>query len=284
VAVAAAYLLGTLAGLVAGGEWWRSLTIWLIGGAGAVAWRPRARTVVLALILAAVAAGAHARLAEETSHPPSPLASVVGVHDIVGVARDDARLFGTLARVDLSVEQVDGAVIEGGLRLTVPAREPIQRGDRVTAMVEVEPLTRFDDAGIADILRSIGLDATAAFPDRWTVEAGDRTSIPARLAQLRRTLVRNIERALPEPASGLAAGVLVGERRALPPSVVEDLRRTGTTHLVVVSGQNIAIAVGLLLALLTPVMSRRRASWLGWPGSSRTSCSSVATPRSYAPP
>ena len=50
--------------------------------------------------------------------------------------------------------------------------------------------------------------------------------------------------------------------RALPPSIVEDLRRTGTTHLVVVSGQNIALLVGILVAALTLAVSRRTASWV----------------------
>lgn len=262
VAAAAAYVLGTLAALIGAGEWWRSLALWLIGGAAAVAWRPQPRTLLVALALAAIAGGAHARLDDELSRPPSALATLTGVHEIEGVARDDARQFGTLARVDLDVELVDGEALEGGLRLTVPAREPVHGGDRLTAIVEIEPLNDLDDADIADRLRTAGLDATAAFPEQWEREPGNERTLTAALSRWRRTLVGNIERALPEPASGLAAGVLVGERRALPPSIVEDLRRTGTTHLVVVSGQNIAIAAGLLLGLLTLVMSRRRASWI----------------------
>ena len=214
------------------------------------------------LVLAAVAGGAHARFNDASDQPRSALASAVGTHEVSGTAREDAVVSGTFARVDLRVDRLDGAPIAGGLRRTVPAREPIERGDLVTATVEVEPLTAFDDADIADRLRPIGLDATAAFPERWTVQDGDRTSLAALLARLRRAMVRHIERALPEPASGLASGMLVGERRALPPSIVEDLRRTGTTHLVVVSGQNIALLAGILVAALTLAVSRRTASWI----------------------
>ncbi len=262
LAAAAAYILGVLTALIAGGEWWLSVALWLLVGGCVVVWRPTPRTFVTLLVLAAVAGGAHARFNDASDQPRSALASAVGTHEVSGTAREDAVVSGTFARVDLRVDRLDGAPIAGGLRRTVPAREPIERGDLVTATVEVEPLTAFDDADIADRLRPIGLDATAAFPERWTVQDGDRTSLAALLARLRRAMVRHIERALPEPASGLASGMLVGERRALPPSIVEDLRRTGTTHLVVVSGQNIALLVGILVAALTLAVSRRTASWI----------------------
>ena len=48
----------------------------------------------------------------------------------------------------------------------------------------------------------------------------------------------------------------------MPSGLTEDLRATGTTHLVVVSGQNVALLLGTAVALLTAVMSRRRAALL----------------------
>ena len=72
----------------------------------------------------------------------------------------------------------------------------------------------------------------------------------------------NVERALPEPEAALAAGVLLGERGALPADLDEALRVTGTAHLVVVSGQNVALLLGSAIALLTLALSRRRAAAL----------------------
>ncbi|MCY4614912.1 MAG: ComEC/Rec2 family competence protein, partial [Chloroflexi bacterium] len=72
----------------------------------------------------------------------------------------------------------------------------------------------------------------------------------------------NVERALPEPEASLAAGMLLGRQRTMPAGLEEDLRRTGTTHLLVVSGQNVALLLGTAVALLTAVMSRRHAALL----------------------
>jgi competence protein ComEC len=105
-------------------------------------------------------------------------------------------------------------------------------------------------------------DPTIAFP-RYTVTGHEPGSVPAEAAAaLRSWSLWNIERALPEPHASLAAGVLLGAQRTMPANLVSALRITGTTHLVVVSGQNIAIVLGAVVALLTAVMPRRRAGML----------------------
>lgn len=103
---------------------------------------------------------------------------------------------------------------------------------------------------------------TVAYPQRVEVVGNGWPRWRLTLRDVRRHAVANIEAALPEPASALAAGILVGKRAALPPEVAADLRATGTTHLVVVSGQNVAIALGVLLPLLTLAIPRRQAAVL----------------------
>lgn len=183
---------------------------------------------------------------------------------MVGVARSDARVTGTRARVDLSLEAIDGAPAGGGLRLTLPApADPLRAGDRLAAVVTIERPPELESFDYAGYLRGRDIHAVAAFPAAWSV-LDRNTGHPARraLRTLRRWLVGNIERSLPEPEAALVAGMLIGERRTMPAGLTEDLRVTGTTHLVVVSGQNVALLLGTAVALLTVVMSRRRAALL----------------------
>ncbi|MFH1098319.1 MAG: ComEC/Rec2 family competence protein, partial [Candidatus Uhrbacteria bacterium] len=58
----------------------------------------------------------------------------------------------------------------------------------------------------------------------------------AALLAFHRLMVERLDRSLAEPAAGLVAGILLGVRRALPDDVVEAFRRTGTIHILVVSG------------------------------------------------
>jgi competence protein ComEC len=54
---------------------------------------------------------------------------------------------------------------------------------------------------------------------------------------------------LPAEPGGLLPGLVVGDTSRLDPAVAEDFRATGMTHLVAVSGANLAIVGGLVLGL-----------------------------------
>lgn len=52
---------------------------------------------------------------------------------------------------------------------------------------------------------------------------------------------------LPDDAGGLLPGLVVGDTSRLDPAVEEDFRTTGMTHLMAVSGTNVAIVLGVVL-------------------------------------
>ncbi|MCY4454842.1 MAG: DNA internalization-related competence protein ComEC/Rec2 [Chloroflexi bacterium] len=265
--VAASFIAGTVSGALLGGPWWATLLVAGLAAlvaAGVGGRRVLGAPLLLLVALVAVAAAGHARVEEAESRPPPPLAGLEGTHDIVGVVRTDPRLSGTLARLDLRVETIGGVRHDGGLRLTMPApREPLREGDRIALTAEIERAPRFDDFDYAAFLRSRGIHAVAAFPKQVELLERDAgNDVADALRRLRGWALDNVERALPEPEASLAAGMLLGRQRTMPAGLEEDLRRTGTTHLLVVSGQNVALLLGTALALLTVVMSRRRAALL----------------------
>ncbi|MDE2696563.1 MAG: DNA internalization-related competence protein ComEC/Rec2 [Chloroflexota bacterium] len=265
--VAASFIAGTVGGAVLGGPWWATMLVAALAAGVVVLVAGRAvlgAPLVLLVALVATAAAGHARIEEAETRPPPPLARLSGTHDVVGVVRSDPRLSGTLARLDLRVESIDGGEHGGGLRLTMPApRDPLREGDRIAVTAEIERAPRFDDFDYAAFLRSRGIHAVAAYPDRWDLldrDAGN--DVADALRRLRGWALDNVERALPEPEASLAAGMLLGRQRTMPAGLEDDLRRTGTTHLLVVSGQNVALLLGTAIALLTAVISRRRAALL----------------------
>jgi len=67
---------------------------------------------------------------------------------------------------------------------------------------------------------------------------------------------------LPEPYASFQVGLLLGNRvTQLPDSLTSDFNRTGTTHVVAVSGYNITIIISVL-AMCFALFSRRWAFWL----------------------
>jgi len=59
-------------------------------------------------------------------------------------------------------------------------------------------------------------------------------------------LARAIEKTLPNPHDQVAKGILLGDKERLPPHILTSFRRTGTAHVLVVSG----LHVGLILFIL----------------------------------
>ncbi|MEI6137233.1 MAG: ComEC/Rec2 family competence protein, partial [Chloroflexota bacterium] len=261
ILAAAGYAGGTILGALLGGPWWitavlaSTLALTLaLRAPGRGGWTVLVATVVLA-------AGGHARYEAASNAPLPPIASMTGTHRVTGIARADAFIRGSLEQVDLAIEQIDGAPSRGGVQLRLRAEErPILAGERVQFTGRIDPPPATETFDYAAYLHSRDVYALSQYPvDMQRLgQTGPRWRIA--LESLHRRAVQNIERTFAEPEAALAAGVLVGERGTLPPSDAEALRVTGTTHLIVVSGQNIALLLGVAIAALTLVISRRHAA------------------------
>lgn len=71
------------------------------------------------------------------------------------------------------------------------------------------------------------------------------------------TFTSVINQLLPEPHAGLLSGILFGTRAALAADFVDALTKTGTLHIVALSGMNISILAGCSVSVLLPLVSRR---------------------------
>ena len=76
-------------------------------------------------------------------------------------------------------------------------------------------------------------------------------SLSSGLFAIKRRFVRNLDMVLGEPQSALAAGLVVGEKSALGPQLLEDFRTAGLIHIVVLSGFNITVVAAALRRMLS---------------------------------
>jgi competence protein ComEC len=67
---------------------------------------------------------------------------------------------------------------------------------------------------------------------------------------------------LPEPQGSLAQAILLGLRGNIPDSLSEAFSRTGTTHLLAISGLHMSIIIAILLSLCTLVFGRQRSVYI----------------------
>ncbi len=139
------------------------------------------------------------------------------------------------------------------LAATMPRYPPVEPGD----IVEVGGRTRpRPDNPYGAYLARLGAWGTL---DARTLELIDRPNDPATgLEHLRRDADAVLTRVLPEPEAGLAAGILIGLRDRVDRDVAAAFTTAGVSHVVAISGWNIAIVASAIAAVAGSLGRRRR--------------------------
>jgi competence protein ComEC len=127
------------------------------------------------------------------------------------------------------------------------------RGDRLTVSgVVLVP----DDPGFADSLRHKGIVAELRASEIERV--GGSANVFVRTTQVFRAFVgRSITRLFPPREAGLLLGLVLGDDSHLDASLARDFQATGLGHLLVVSGENVAMVLGPMLGLAMALRLRR---------------------------
>ena len=77
------------------------------------------------------------------------------------------------------------------------------------------------------------------------------------LLGFRENMISFWQRTLPDPHASLVAGIVLGSKSGIPADFWNDLKNTGTTHVVVASGMNVTFVAGFLISSLTLILKRR---------------------------
>lgn len=269
--VCGAWLAGVAAGNVLGLQ---GLAVPFVVAAGAATAlgvvglrRPLARRSFLAAVLVTLAlAGAWRTELHATGLTPGRLAGVTGPASLRGVVAGEPERSDASLRWPLRVQE---ALLPGEAAWQ-PATDTVlvwsrhapalQYGDRVELIGRLEPPPTFDDFDYAAYLARQGVHAVVRYPATITVEGGGwGDAWQAAALGASRALSAALDRLLPEPQNALAQGILLGVRSGMPRDLVEDFRATGTTHILAISGHNMAVVAGLLSLLAVGSVGRR--SW-----------------------
>jgi competence protein ComEC len=136
---------------------------------------------------------------------------------------------------------------------TLPRYPAIEPGNRVRVDGAVEPPPT---GPYGEYLRRIGVDGTLR--SRSLALASDGEPDAPSLERLRRAAGAALAAAIPEPEAGLAAGIVIGLRDRVDRDLAADFTTVGASHVVAISGWNIAIVAATVAALAGRLGRRRR--------------------------
>ncbi|HXF48095.1 MAG TPA: ComEC/Rec2 family competence protein [Verrucomicrobiae bacterium] len=146
--------------------------------------------------------------------------------------------------------------LDGKVRLTIGrAVTSYVVGDRIGFVGRLDSLWQPANPGALDfarLMRIRGVQASVYLKDdeAISVVAQNLGSWRARLSKIRDGVERKLTTGLPRKASGVIKGFVLGDTRDIEPSTYDLFRKTGTLHLLAVSGANVAWVAMLPIFLL----------------------------------
>src|SRR3989304_4683647 len=146
-----------------------------------------------------------------------------------------------------------------GLFLTRPSRPAdFKYGDRIRVTGALTAPPEFATFSYKDYLARQGIYSTIDRPRVSTLARDQGSPIPAAAFAFKARANEVITHILPEPQASLLTGILLGNDAGLPADVLDEFRRTGTTHIIAISGYNITILVSIMSAVPNRLGGRRR--------------------------
>ena len=123
----------------------------------------------------------------------------------------------------------------------------IAYGSRLQMKGALRPAVYHNRPGYQQYLARRELFSEMNRPEIAVLDTGLGNPLYSALLAVKARAQTTINRLFPEPQAALLSGILLGYDHGLPKALEEDFKATGTTHIIAISGFNIAIIAGILL-------------------------------------
>jgi len=234
--------------------WFALIGGFILAGIGALR---HANTIVIAGALILALIGGMVRFAFEEYRRPDVSRWHRTPVVLGGTVWEEPRESGAIQRLAVMIEKLEGAHISPRVLVSVVTRR--FPSYRIGEEVIVEGIWEAPSAQ-TPLLQSRSFfvstqtisphHATLVFPRIVSTGAQRGRIIHRFLSDFKRRFEANIDRVVPDPHAAFLKGIVLGERESLSRELREELRKTGTTHVIALSGYNITLVSEFLISLL----------------------------------
>ena len=184
-----------------------------------------------------------------------------GTIEIKGMVNEDPEVGDKSMQLRLSATEIrinnEWRSVSGNALLFVHRYSGYRYGDVLLAGGKLETPAEPDDFDYRGYLAHQGIYSTMSYPEIEILERGKGFKLLEWVYALRNRLSQTLAEVLPEPQASLAQGIVLGVRGNIPASLLADFSRTGTSHILAISGFNLAIVVGMILSVGIWLFGRR---------------------------
>jgi len=146
--------------------------------------------------------------------------------------------------VEITLKSVNGRVDDSKIKAYANAYPKLSYGQILRFETKVKP---YGDKQWRLAKDGFVGEATISDYTLSGAETGFLVNIQGWLFAIRNRFNEVISRSLPAAESGLASGLILGEKALITPEVTRQLQISGTTHIIALSGYNITIILGLFV-------------------------------------
>ena len=167
------------------------------------------------------------------------------------------RLSATDIKLDTEWREVSGTAL-----LFMPRYSTYKYGDVLLVTGKLETPPQLNDFDYKGYLAHQGIYSTMLYPEIEILERDKGFKPLEWVYSLRNRLSQTLTEVLPEPQASLAQGITLGKRGTIPSELKDDFTRTGTAHLLAISGLHLSIVAGILLSVGIWLFGRRRYTYI----------------------
>ena len=162
-----------------------------------------------------------------------------------------------------SIASPDGVQPVEGLVLVTTGRYPVHPyGTRLQLQGELRPPADHPKYDIRDRLAREGILSEMAWTDMEVLDHDGGSPFYRAIYAVKDRARAVILSQLPEPHAALLTGILLGDDSGMPAELAEQFRTIGMTHIIAISGFNIAILAAILLRGSRPIVGPRWSAWV----------------------
>ncbi len=148
---------------------------------------------------------------------------------------------------------------------------PIEVGDQIVVIANLEPLPRPEYPGGFDLARQLYFQSIGATGRAQETVATSSDDVPMRyrvsrmVHRLRAHIGLRIRSAIDGPLGAFAEALVTGERAAIPRSMTESLQSSGLFHVLSISGLHMTLVAGTVFWFIRALLALFPHAALRWP-------------------
>jgi len=190
----------------------------------------------------------------------------LGIVEIQGIVAEKPDIRDRYCLLTFSASEItvndEKEEVAGIALIQVPQYPTYHYGDVLKVTGELETPLQFEDFDYKSYLARQGIYSIIYYPGVEVLERGQGSKPVQWIYSLRERLSASLARALPEPQGSLAQAIMLGLRGNIPDSLYEAFSKTGTAHLLAISGLHISIIIAMFLSFGILVFGRRRSTYI----------------------